>query len=541
MRMIRRKRYAAAAILTAASLSLAACGSTSSGSGGSSGSSDKVITANSTEPQNPLIPADTNEQGGGNLVALLFTGLVTYASDGKLQYEGATSITSKDNKTWTVKLADKKFSDGTPITAKNYVDAWNFSANPTNKFLSASYYNQIVGTDDAGGTLLKGEKAMSGLKVINDKTFTITIKQPDAEFPTTLGYSAFAPLPESALTNIKAYGQKPIGNGPYVLKKWTHNVKAELVPNKNYSGNDKPKNGGVTFVFYTDTNSAYSDVQAGNLDVLDTVPTGKLSTFKKDSSVQAVNEEGASIATITIPVWLKGFGEDKAGKLRRAALSMAIDRNQIDSKLFFGTHPAAKDFSSPKLPGFTTDLANESNLTFDKAKAKQLWAEANKIQPWSGTVTLSYNADGDHKPWVTAVVNQWVNNLGIKATAGAIPTFDQFRTKITDRTLKTAFRTGWYPDYPLISNYLVQVFGTKAGANDADYSNKQFDALMAKAATTADDSARYKLIAQAQGILLGDLPAIPLWNYGATGVAAKGVKGFTFNWQSRPDYWAIYK
>ena len=541
MRLTRRTRLAGVALLAAGGLTLAACGSSDTKS--SSGGSD-IISAYDTEPQNPLVPSSTNEVGGGHIIDQLWAGLVAYKSDGSTVNEVAKSITSDDDKVWTVKLnTGWKFSDGTPVTSKNFVDAWNYGALSTNKQLNSYFYYPIAGFDDvqkAKPTV----KTLSGLKVVSDSEFTITLAQPENEFPLRLGYSAFYPLPETAFKDIKAFGENPVGNGPYKLSKkgaWDHKKQITLVKNDEYNGYRKPKNDGLTFVFYTDSDPAYTAVQSGSLDILDTLPTSAYSTFKTDSSVQAISEAGSNFSSFTIPVTLAHFGENKEGKLRRQAISYAIDRAQICDKIFSGTRTPAKDFTSPLMPGFDENVAGNEVLKFDPTKAKALWAEANKISPWSGKFQLGYNPEGGNKDWVDASMNQVKNTLGIDASGKAYPDFKSLRSDVTGRTIKTAFRTGWQPDYPSMFNYLQPLYQTKAGSNDGDYSSAAFDKLIGEAAGAKSDTDRYKLQNEAQAVLFQDLPAIPLWYQSIAGVAGKDVKGVSFNWQNVPDYYLAHK
>ena len=121
--------------------------------------------------------------------------------------------------------------------------------------------------------------------------------------------------------------------------------------------------------------------------------------------------------------------------------------------------------------------------SFDDTKAKQLWADANEIDEWDGKFQIAYNNDGaGNKEFAEAVANQLKNTLGIDASAKVYPTFDELRKDVTERTIKTAFRTGWQADYPSMLNYLGAIYGTGAGSNDGDYSNKEFDKLVAEAA-----------------------------------------------------------
>jgi oligopeptide transport system substrate-binding protein len=529
------------ALIAAGSLILAACG----GGGDDEGSGSSVITVYGTNPQNPLIPTATNEVGGGDPIQNLYSGLVAYNADGSTVNEVAESIESDDSKTWTVKLKDWTFTNDTPVTADSFVNAWNYGADVENKQLGAYFFNPIEGTDEAGN-LEKGAKEMSGLKVVDDKTFTITLKSPESDFPLRLGYSSYFPIPDAAFGQdgkyTKEYGERPISNGPYMLSKtgWERNKQISMVPNPDYKGSHKPKNGGLTFKFYTSPDAAYSDVQAGNLDVLDDVPPSALPTFEKDDSLKAYNEPGSQFSSITIPERLPHFkGEE--GNLRRQAISMAINRQEITEKIFNGTYTPAKDFTSPVLDGWTEEVEGNEVVEFDDTKAKQLWADANEIDEWDGKFQVAYNTDGSgNKEYVEAVSNQLKNTLGIDASPKVYPTFDELRKDVTDRTIKTAFRTGWQADYPSMLNYLGAIYGTGAGSNDGDYSSKEFDSLVTEAASAEGDE-RYKLIGEAQAVLFKDLPALPLWYQNAVAVTPTNVKGFVFTWQQKPQYYALTK
>lgn len=543
MRLSRRTRLAGVGLVAAASLTLAACG----GGSDDSGSDSNVITVYGTNPQNPLIPTATNEVGGGDPLNNLFAGLVSYKTDGSVENEVAESIEPNEDSTlWTVKVKSGwKFTDGEPVTAESFVKAWNYGANPANKQLNNYFFYPIEGTDDVGNTT-KGADTVSGLKVVDDSTFTIKLKSAESDFPLRLGYSAYFPVPAKAYGSdgkiTKDYGNKPIGNGPYKLtaKGWEKNKQISMVPNEDYKGNREPKNGGLTFKFYNSTDAAYSDVQGGNLDVLDQVPPSALTTFESDDTVKAYNEPGSSFSSITIPERLAHFkGEE--GQLRRAAISEAVNRKQITDKVFNGARTPARDFTSPVLDGWTDKVEGNEVLDFNESDAKAKWAAADKISKWTGTFTIAFNNDGaGNKEFSEAMANQIKNVLGIDAAAKVYPTFDELRTVVTDRSIKTAFRTGWQADYPSMLNYLGPIYATGAGSNDGDYSNKTFDKLISEASAATGD-ARYKLIGEAQTILLKDLPAIPLWYQNATAVTSTDLKGFVFNWQQKPDYFALSK
>ncbi len=547
MRLTRRVRHAGVALVAASALVLSACG----GGGGGSASDDEVtdsfITVYGTNPQNPLIPTATNEVGGGDPIQNLYAGLVAYNADGSVVNEVAESITpNADSTVWTVVVKDGwTFTDGEAVTAESFVKAWNYGANPDNKQLNNYFFYPIAGTDDVGNTA-EGADEVSGLAIVDDSTFTITLKKPESDFNLRLGYSAYFPVPASAYGDdgkiTKEYGDAPIGNGPYMLTEegWQKKKQIAMKANPDYQGVRKPANDGLVFKFYNSVDAAYSDVQGGNLDILDQVPPSALSTFEEDGSVTAYNEPGSSFSSMTIPERLAHF-EGEEGQLRRQAISMAINRPEITDKIFFGARTPATDFTSPVLDGWTETVPGNEVLQFNAEQAQALWAQADAISPWDGEFVLAYNNDGaGNKEFADAVTNQIKNVLGIESSAQNYPTFDELREKVTDRSITTAFRTGWQADYPSMLNYLGPIYGTGAGSNDGDYSNPEFDATVASAAA-AQGEERYGLISQAQSILLTDLPAIPLWYQNATAVTTPDIGGFVFTWQQKPDYYALTK
>ena len=537
-------------LVGAASLAtLAACGGSDddggsgSESSSSGGGSTGIVLAHGTEPENPLIPTATNEVGGGRILDLVWAGLVYYEADGSPQNDVAESIETDDAQNYTITIkADQTFSDGSPVTAKSFVDAWNDGALSTNGRLSGYFFEPVAGYTEVSAEPPTAQ-TMSGLVVVDDLTFTVALAQPESDFPLRLGYSAFFPLPESAFADMTAYGESPIGNGPYKLASadaWQHDTSIELVPNESYTGPRPAQNGGVTFTFYPDYDAAYADLQAGNLDVLDNIPPSALTTFESDLGDLAVNQPAAVFQSFTIPQNLPHFSGDE-GKLRRQALSYAINREEICTAVFQDTRTPAKDFTSPVIDGYSDSVEGNEVLTFDEDKAKELWAQADAIAPWSGTFTIGYNADGGHDEWVNAVTAGFRQTLGIESEGAPYPTFAQLRTLVNDRTITGAFRSGWQADYPGLYNFLAPLYATGAGSNDGDYSNPDFDGLLDQAAAQTDADQANELLQQGQTILFADLPAIPLWYSNVTGGSTENVDGVEFGWNSVPLYQDITK
>ncbi|MFE4544539.1 ABC transporter substrate-binding protein [Arthrobacter sp. NPDC056727] len=543
-----------------AALALSACGAgggTSNGSGSAAGDPNKVITAYSNEPQNALLPANTNEVYGGRVVELLFEGLRAYDANGKPVNALAESIESPDGQNYTIKVkSGTKFTNGEEVTAKSFVDAWNFAALSTNLQNNGTFFESVEGYNDVSAVKTeKGAdgqekdvpaptaKTMSGLVLKDNSTIQVKLSQPEADWPLRLGYSAFYPLPSEAMKDPKKFGENPVGNGPYKLAKegaWVHDQSISLVKNADYSGPRAAKNGGVTFKFYTDPGPAYTDIQANNLDVTDVLPTNALRTYETDFPENHLNKAYAGNATLNIPGYNANF-QGEAGKLRRQALSMAINREEITKVIFNGTRIPAKDFTAPVIDGYNENVAGSEFLKFDAAKAKELWAKAEAIKAYDASkpLRLAYNTDGGNKEWIDAVANNIKNNLGIQAEGQPFAKFAEILNLRKAKTLPGLTRAGWQADYPSLYNFLGPLLKTGSSSNYEGYSNPEFDKLLTEGlgAKSTDDA--NKKFTQAQEVLFKDLPNLPLWYQARQAVWSQNVTNVDSGWNGVLQYYNI--
>ncbi|WP_225731327.1 MULTISPECIES: ABC transporter substrate-binding protein [unclassified Nocardia] len=526
-----------AAVLLTAGLALTACSS--------SNSSDDtgVVTTNLGEPQNPLLPANQNDNYGSRIVDRLFAGLKYYDANGNAHNEVAQSIDTSDRIHYKITLKpDWKFTDGTPVTAKSFVDAWNFAALGTNAQIQGYVFSPIVGYDDVS---VKDPKVqtMSGLQVVDDHTFTVALKSPSIDFEAELAYAPFYPLPAVAYKDLKAFGENPIGNGPYKFAHdgaWKHNVQVDLAPNPDYKGGRPPKNKGLRMVMYQSFDTAYADLQAGNLDTLDTIPDSALTTYKKDLGDRAITKPTAQNSHIGVQPTMAHFGGQE-GVLRRRAISMAVDRVLIADKIFHGLRIPARDFTASTLPGFNPNLPGVDVLNYNPDEAKKVWAQADAISPWSGQFQIAYNSDGGHQPWVDAVCNSIKNTLGIDAVGAPYAAFKDMRSAITNKTIGKGFRYGWQGDYPTMLQFLTSNYYSTAGYNNTNYNNPEFDHLIDQALAAPTEEESYKLVGQAQTLLLRDLPSIPLFDYIAAAGRSDKVKAAPLTWAGQFDFENIEK
>ena len=537
---VRARWVTAAAGAASLALVLSACGGSTTSTTPTAGGGG-TITAFGTEPQNPLLPANTNETGGGRIMKLLFEGLISYDAEGKPVNQVAASIDSTDGQNYTIKLAPGwKFTNGEAVNAKSFVDAWNYGALIDNAQLNAYFFEPIDGYaevhPDAEGAKATA-KTMKGLAVVDDSTFTVKLTSPQASFPLRLGYTAFYPMPQSAYKDMKAQGENPVGNGSYMLDgKWVHNVDIKVKKNPDYKGTLVAKNAGVDVKVYTDPGAGYVDLLANNLDVIDTIPDNALASFKADLGDRAINQPAGVFQAFDFPLYQPEWKGDNAKKVRQA-ISMAINRKQITDTIFQGTRTPADDFSSPVVAGYDKTICGEI-CVFDAAKAKAKLAEAGGF---TGKLEIAYNADGGHKSWVDAVCNSIKNTLAIDCAGKSYPDFKSLRDPITKGTMKTAFRAGWQMDYPALENFLAPLYAKGAGSNDSHYDNPAFDALLKKGDTAKTLDESIASFQDAERLLVADMPSIPLWYSNTTGGYSEKVSNVKFDVFGVPIYTEITK
>jgi oligopeptide transport system substrate-binding protein len=545
MRAVTRKSGLIGAL--AVTLLASACGGGGEGEGEANvppGEVAGAVTVRGCTPENPFIPTNTNEACGGNVLDNILAKLVRYdAKTAEPINNIAESIESDDSQHWTIKLKDGwTFHDGTPVKAKNFVDAWNWGAYGPNAQLNSYFFEPIQGYADVNPSPPEGSppdaqpptptvNTMSGLKIVDDLTFEATLAAPKSVFPVMLGYTAFAPLPDSFFAdNGAAFGKNPIGAGPYKFVSYTENQSIVLTANTDYQGENKPSVKDVTYKIYQDLDAAYTDLLADNLDINDEIAPSGLAggKYQTDLGERVVEQAEGTTQTITFPLYDPKFPAANADL--RKAISMAIDRESIVRNVFNDTRIPMTSYVSPVVDGYKEGNCGDACI-FNEAEAKKLFQSAGGF---SGTLTIAYNADGGHKEWVDATCISINNTLGINCQGKPYVDFATMRAEINDRKMDGLYRTGWQMDYPSIENFLVPIYKTGASSNDGEYSNPTFDEQLNKADQAKTDEAN-ALYQEAEQTLAADMPVIPLWFNKTVAGYSNNVASVDFTAFGTPD------
>lgn len=510
---MRVRTLAALTIFSAsAGLGLSACGG---GSSQTANPADFVVSIGIAEPKF-LVPSTATESAGAEVAHALFTGLVEYDDEHRPYELAAESITTTDNKVWTIKLRPGwTFHNGEPVTSDSYINAWNAGAWGPNAHDGNYHFDKIAGYPDlnptTANTTPKARK-MSGLVKKDDLTFEVTLRDPYVNFRSMLGYTAFYPLPLAAFEDLAtnklapAFNEAPIGQGPFKMNGvWRHDEMIETLRFEDYKGPAKPKVAGIRYRIYQSLPTQYQDLLAGQLDIVPKLPIEAMSTVKSDLGDRFIQAPASTIQILAFPTFDKHYSNVAI----RRAISMAIDREEITRAIFLDSQKPLRSFVSPAVPGYRENTCGEA-CEYNPAKAKALFESAGGAKTVGGRIQITYNNDGGHKPWVDATCNQIRKNLGVDCVGNPEAKFADMLTKAERKIPMGPFRMGWIFDYPAMENYLGPLYATRGSSNYYGYSNPEFDRLVAEGDRAATPEAATRLYQQAEDILARDLPVLPL-------------------------------
>jgi len=499
---------AAAAVI----VSLAA-GCTGGGSDRTDRSSNSVVIA-IAEPQH-LVPSNTVDPSGTQVLSSLFYPLVGFDAENEPFPVAARSITAdRTNKTWTIKLKPGfTFSNGEPVTADNYLDAWNYAAYGANAQTASSLFAGIAGYAElqsadpdgpAGPRRPPAPKArtLSGLRKVDDTTFTVTLSAPFASWESVLGSPAFYPLPKAAFSSpgvlAQGFEDDVIGNGPFRLKgKWEHDDQIRVERADHFRGT-VPKVDGITWKIYKNPAAGYADLVAGDVDVLPKIPAEQMSSASGDLGQRLRKSLNSSFAFVGFPMFQPEFAKPEV----RQALSMAIDRRALTDKVLKNTETPAAAFVSPAVAGYRANSCG-AFCRFDPVKAKAMYMAAGGPR----SITITYSAD---EPWVEAMCAQITASLGVACVPAREASLAALLTRVQKRRPVGLIRLSWTMDYPLMESYLSPLYGTDGSSNVYGYSNPAFDSLLEQGYAAATPAVAIQKWQQAEDILAHDMPVIPL-------------------------------
>ncbi len=336
----------------------------------------------------------------------------------------------------------------------------------------------------------------------------------------------------------KDYTFHPVGTGPYIFQEWIPDDRIVLKANPNYWGT-KPQIETLVYRVVQEPTARLLELQAGTVDFSYNLNVDDIPTAEADPNLDTYRIPPLSIGYVAINKdWANAEGKKPLGDVRvRQAIAHAINKEAIIQALFPGTGVAAKNFMPPALWGYND---NFQDYTYNPTRAKQLLAEAGypngfSTNLWVMPVSRGYFPD---PPKVGEAIQADLKAVGINVE---IISYD-WGTYL-DKVLggeHAMCMLGWMPDFPDPDNYLYTFF---AGA-DKQFGDGAPDAqlysVLTRAKSEVDPKVREQLYYEANAIIHGIVPGVPIDHNGAVFASLKGITGFKpsplFDYWNTADY-----
>ena len=476
---------------------------------------EQVATLTAGTPVQSLDPATAVDQTSITLLANVMEGL--YRLDEKNQPQPAIAAgqpkVSNNGKTYTIVIRDgAKWSDGTQITASDFVAAWQRVVDPKTASPNVELFSAIKNAKEiASGKQVKDTLAV---KSIGEKTLEIELVEPTPYFTDLLSLTAYYPVQQKAIKEYgKDYGTSKkaiVTNGAFNLTilegvgtsdKWTISKNKEYWDKKDVSM-DK-----INFQVVKEINTGINLYNDGQLD--DAPLAGEYAKqYKKDK------EYSTTLMANTMFLEMNQTGENKLLKNKnvRKAISYAIDRDSLVEKLLDNGSIPSVGVVPEKMaynPKTKKDFANEKLVEYNKKQARTYWETVKSKDSVSEKLELDILVgDGEfEKKAGEFLQGQLEENLeGLKVNITPVPA-NVFMERLTKKDFAISL-SGWQADYADPISFLAN-FETNSPLNHGGYSNKNYDELIKDTS-----SKRWQELKKAEKIVIDDAGVIPVFQVG---------------------------
>ena len=485
----------------------------------------------------PQVVEDVN---GSEVVRDLFEGLYNQDANGNnVPGVALRHDVSADNMTYTFHLRENaKWSDGRPVTAQDFVYAWQRAVDPE---LASPYawYMELMSIEN-GAEIIAGEKPITALSVEapDNYTFVVRLSQPLPYFDKMVSHATTFPSPKWA---IEAHGNewtRPgniVSNGAYVLSEHVPKERSTRARNVMYWDNENTVLDKVVTLVIGDEVQGLTRWKAGEVDKTD-IPAGQYPTLKAEfgDEAYALPRLCNYYFTFNLASGPEAFQDVRV----RQALSLALDRNVIVEQVLQGGQFPAYNFTPAATANFVIpDIAYADMTQAERdAKAMALMAEAGYGkggQPLA--FEYLYNTSEAHEQVAIVATQMWKQKLGVEATLAN----QEWKVFLENRGAQNfeMARGAWCGDYNEASTFL-DLLTTPSGYNDGKYSNGRVDTLMSDAKSSQNTNPLYTEVEQ---ILADDMPVIPVYHYSTNMMLSENVGGWPVDnveqtWYSKDLY-----
>jgi oligopeptide transport system substrate-binding protein len=401
------------------------------------------------------------------------------------------------------------WSDGSPVTAGDFVFAWRRLVDPKTGAEYASMAFPVLNAEAVNGGKAKPEEL--GVKAVDDNTLEVTLKGPTPYFIEMLTHQAMYPINPK---NVEKFGDdfvkagNLVSNGAFTLTENVPNDHIKLVKNPKFYDAASVSLDAVNYIPTEDRAAGVKRFEAGEVDSMNDLPTEQLADMKAKFGDQVH-------ITPQFGTYYYIFKTQKApwsNPKLRSAISMIIDREQLASKVWQNAMLPGYSLVPPGAKGYTAqafEYAATPQIDREDA-AKKLLDELNISPAHPQKMEIRYNTPENHKNTAVAI-QEMLKPFGFDVT---LVTADG-KTHYSFLEQKGDFdvaRAGWVADFKDPVTFL-NLGHTGDGNNYGEYSSKDYDALLDKAAVESDPAKRMDELQQAEAILIKETGIMPLLHY----------------------------
>jgi len=455
----------------------------------------------------------------------LFEGLVNQDAHGKVIPGVATRWQTSDNQTYIFTLRkDARWSNGDPVTAKDFVYSWQRLVDP--KSLSPfAWFAQLAGIQNAE-EIIAGKLPIDklGVVAVDDHTLKVQLNKPVPYFVSLTANFSLFPVPKAV---VEQYGNdwtkvgNLVGNGAFKLQQRVVNEKLVLVPNNHYWDHKHTVLTKVTFVPINQESNATKRYQAGDIDITESFPKNMYQKLLKDIPDQVYTPD-------QLGTYYYAFNTQRAptSDVRvRKALSYAIDRKIIAEKVLGTGEKPAYHFTPDVTAGFKpeTSLLQQQSQEELNEQAKALMQAAGYGPNHPLKLTLLYNTSESHQKIAIAVASMWKQTLGVDVKLQN----QEWKTYIDSRNTGNfdVVRASWVGDYNEASTFLSLLTSSHSG-NIAKFNSPQYDRLLADASRETNPTALTADYNKAEQMIAAEAPIAPIYQYTNGRLIKPWVKGY---------------
>ncbi len=418
---------------------------------------------------------------------------------------------SPDGLTYTFTLrSTARWSDGTPVTAQDFVDSWRRALSPE---LGSDYAHLlfVIQGAEAFNKHLAGFDQV-GLAATDPRTLRVTLEHPTPYFLSLLNHQVWFPVQRAAVekqgsftdrTNPWARPGHFVGNGPFNLKTWRTGQEIVVTKSSTYWDSANVRLVAIHFHTIDSLDAEERAFRAQQLHITDALPPGKADVYRRDAPELLRIDPLLGTYFYRLNTQRPVLNDMRV----RRALAMAVDRDAIVDKILRGGQRPAHSFVPPGTAGYTP----AATVPTDFAAARKLLAEAGypggKGLP---EFELLFNSSESHRLIAEAIQEMWRRELGVEVRLSNQEEKSVLETRRAGNY--QILRSSWIADFVDPASFL-EIWAGDSGNNYTSWKSADYDALLFSAARETDRTKRYALLQKAEGILLDGAPIVPIYHY----------------------------